>query len=267
MLREQLLSGELPVDCALPGEVQLARAYGVSRVTIRAALGRLAKERLVRRQRGRGTFPGVAAAPARTRLSSGFFENLLRQGLRLSVRVVELREVRASPEVAAALKLEPGARVQKAVRVRGYRGGPVALITTYVPADVARHFGRRGLAAKPMLQLLEKAGIKIAEGDQVIGAQLADHRAAEALDVRVGSPLLAVKRLVYGPKRRPVQYLLGLYRPDRYEYRMHLSSGGEDTARIWIASSRGGSLLLGHARGAGPRRRAPESTRTPRSSR
>ncbi|MGH8669516.1 MAG: GntR family transcriptional regulator, partial [Burkholderiales bacterium] len=39
VLRERLTSGELPPDRALPGEIELARAYGVSRVTIRAALG------------------------------------------------------------------------------------------------------------------------------------------------------------------------------------------------------------------------------------
>jgi GntR family transcriptional regulator len=112
----------------------------------------------------------------------------------------------------------------------------VSLITTYVPADVARSFGRRELAAKPMLRLLEDAGVKVSAGEQTISAQLADHKAAEALEVAVGSPLLAVARVVYGPRRRPVQYLQGLYRPDRYEYRMDLSRSGGATPRIWVPS-------------------------------
>ncbi|MFO1363452.1 MAG: GntR family transcriptional regulator [Burkholderiales bacterium] len=236
VLRERVASGEFPPERPLPGELELARAYGVSRVTIRAALARLAKERLVRRERGRGTFPKPPrAAPARAQLS-GFFENLLVLGLRTTVRIVDLAQVKASPEVAAALKLAPGAAVQKAIRVRSHRGRPVSLITTYVPADVARAFGRRELAAKPMLQLLEEAGVRVIAGDQTISAQLADHVAARALEVGVGSALLAVKRIVYGAKRRPVQYLLGLYRPDRYEYRMHLSRSGGDRPRIWMPS-------------------------------
>jgi len=234
VLRERLASGELAPGRPLPGELELARAYGVSRVTIRTALGRLAKEQLVRRQRGRGTFARRAAAPRRGRLS-GFFENVLMHGLRTAVRIVELSEIAAPAEVAEALGLAQGARVQKAIRVRSYRGGPVSIITTYVPADVARAFGRRELAAKPMLQLLEEAGVKVTEGEQTISAQLADPLAAEALEVGVGSPLLSVRRIVYGPKRRPMQYLLGLYRPDRYEYRMHLSRSGA-TPRIWVPS-------------------------------
>ena len=234
VLRERLASGELPPGRPLPGELELARAYGVSRVTIRAALGRLAKERLVRRQRGRGTFARAASAPRSAPLS-GFFENVLMHGLRTAVRIVELGELAASAEVAAALGLAEGARVQKAIRVRSYRGGPVSLITTYVPADVAGALGRRELAAKPMLQLLEESGVKVTQGEQTISAELADHRAAEALEVGVGSPLLSVRRIVYGPRRRPVQLLLGLYRPDRYEYRMHLTRSGA-TPRIWVPS-------------------------------
>ena len=237
VLREQLRSGELAADRPLPGEMALARRYGVSRVTIRAALARLEAERLVRRERGRGTFPRAprAAAPSPTALS-GFFENLLAMGLRTSVRILDLREIHASAEVAAALKLAPHAPVQKATRVRSLRSGPVSLITTWVPAEVARAFGRRELAAKPMLRLLEDAGVKVREGDQTISAQLADHETASALGVAVGSPLLSVRRIVYGPKRRPVQLLQGLYRPDRYEYRMHLSRSGGDKARVWMHS-------------------------------
>ena len=236
VLRERLVSGELSPGEPLPGEIELARAYGVSRVTVRAALDRLEQERLVRRQRGRGTFPKASVPrPARAQLS-GFFENLLAMGLRTRVRILELTEVKASAEVAAALELEPGARVQKAIRVRSYRGGPVSLITTYVPAGVARGFGRRELAAKPMLQLLEQAGVKVTAGEQTITAQLADHKAAAALVVGVGSPLLAVRRVVYGPRRRPVQLLLGLYRPDRYEYRMELSRSGGARPRVWVPS-------------------------------
>lgn len=227
VLREQLMSGRLPPDQPLPGEMQLARDYAVSRVTIRAALDQLSQEGLVRRERGRGTFPSKAGT-MRHKGAAGFFDKLLKHGLRLPARIVELSDVPASSEVAAALGLEPGAPVQKAIRVRSYENKPVGLITTYVPADVAHRFGGDGLAAKPMLQLLEEAGVKASGGEQTITAQLADHHAAALLEVGIGSPLLAIRRIVYGPKRRPVQYLLALYRPDRYEYRMQLSRGGRD---------------------------------------
>jgi GntR family transcriptional regulator len=85
-----------------------------------------------------------------------------------------------------------------------------------------------------MLTLLEEQGVKVGHARQTITARLADTDVAALLDVPVGAPLLAVRRLVLDVEGRPVQWLRGLYRPDRYEYRMDLWRGGDEEARIWV---------------------------------
>jgi GntR family transcriptional regulator len=235
VLREQLAEGRFDPARPLPGELELAQSFGVSRVTMRAALDRLAEEGLIVRQRGRGTFARPQSAPAASRAPlSGLLENILSMGLRTTVRLVDLATVPAPPDAAEALKLDFGDPVQKAVRVRSYRGAPLSHITTFVPERFAASFGRRELAAKPMLTLLEEAGVKVASADQAISAKLADHAVAPLLDTDIGSPLLAVTRTVYDEAGTPVQFLRGLYRPDRYEYRMHLTRSGGDTPRVWV---------------------------------
>jgi GntR family transcriptional regulator len=47
--------------------------------------------------------------------------------------------------------------------------------------------------------------------------------------------LLAVRRLIYDEDERPVQWLHGLYRPDRYEYQMQLSRVGSIDAKVWVS--------------------------------
>jgi len=235
VLREQLAEGRFDAAKPLPGELGLAQAFGVSRVTMRSALDRLAEEGLIVRQRGRGTFacPRASAPPVRANLS-GLLENLLSMGLRTKVDLVELATIPAPAEVAEPLVIAAGEPVQKAIRVRSDKGGPFAHITTFVPDAVGRAFGRKELAAKPMLQLLEEPGVKVYGADQTITAKLADHTVAPLLDLELGAPLLAVSRVVYGAGERPVQFLRGLYRPDRYEYHMHLTRSGGDTPRIWV---------------------------------
>jgi GntR family transcriptional regulator len=241
VLREQLHEGRFADG--LPGELALMQQFGVARVTVRRALEQLAGEGLVSREPGRGTRPierldrraaGVANHSTRTQLT-GLLENLVSMGLRTSVKVLEVDTVSASDAVAGALGLAPGDRVQKAVRVRSTREGPLSHITTYVPADVARRFGRRELARKPILLLLEEAGVKVGRAVQTISAQLADAQVAGHLDVAVGSALLAVRRLIHDENERPVQWLHGLYRPDRYEYKMQLSRVGSIDAKVWVS--------------------------------
>jgi GntR family transcriptional regulator len=236
VLREQLHEGR--IVNGLPGELALMRQFGVARVTIRRALQELAGEGLITRERGRGTRPLETAQAAQPRVKTthltGLLENLVATSLNTTVRVLEVSLLGASAEVAQALRLAPGEPVQKAVRVRSTREGPLSHITTWVPADLAP-FGKRELAKKPILMLLEESGVRVGGAHQTISARLADAQVAAHLGVAVGSALLAVRRLIHDEHGRPVQWLHGLYRPDRYEYQMQLSRVGEVAARVWVS--------------------------------
>jgi GntR family transcriptional regulator len=234
VLRERLAAGEFAADAPLPGEVALARTFGVSRMTLRAALELLVQEKLIVRQRGRGTFARARQAASAPTPMLGLLENLVINGLRTVVKVIELSEAPASGEVAEALRIATGDPVQRAVRLRSYRGSPVSHLTTFVPSSVAR-FSRKELAAKPMLRLLEEAGVSVAGADQTVSARLSDPAIAPLLNLTLGSPLLSVRRVVYDESGRPVQLLHGLYRPDRYHYRMHLTRAGTDVPSVWVS--------------------------------
>lgn len=241
VLREQL--GEGRFADGVPGELALMAQFGVARVTVRRALERLSSEGLISRNPGRRTRPVQAPASAEPREGEsqtranlhGLLENLVTMGLRTSVKVIDVATVSASSQVAEALQLQLGDAVQKAVRVRSTREGPLSHITTYVPGDVGRRFGRRELAKKPILVLLEEAGVKVGRAHQTISARLADNVLAEHLEISVGSALLAVRRLVYDQDEKPVQWLHGFYRPDRYAYEMQLSRVGSIDAKVWVS--------------------------------
>ena len=47
--------------------------------------------------------------------------------------------------------------------------------------------------------------------------------------------LLAVRRLIYDDADKPVQWLHGFYRPDRYAYEMQLSRVGSIDAKVWVS--------------------------------
>ncbi len=244
VLREQLHEGRF--DLGLPGEFALMGQFGVARVTIRRALSQLAEEGLIQREPGRGTSRVTQAstgskavngrgAPEQQARLTGLLENLVTMGLRTTVKVVSVQTMGAPADVAQALQFGPGTLVQKAERVRSTAEGPLSHITTWIPETIASAFGKRELAKKPVLLLLEESGVKVGRAEQTISARLADVAMARHLDVSVGSALLAVRRLIYDQDERPVQWLHGLYRPDRYEYQMQLSRVGSIDAKVWVS--------------------------------
>ncbi len=245
VLREQLQEGRFADG--LPGELALAGQFGVARVTVRKALEQLSAEGLIDRTPGRGTRPrqkppgagaaaGPASAPGSRMQLTGLLENIVNMGLRTKVQVVSCELIASSDEVAQALGIQPGARVQKAVRVRSTGEGPLSVITTHVPEPLARGFGRKELSRQPILLLLEASGVRIGRAVQTLSARLADAVVARRLDVQAGSALLAVTRLIYDEQERPVQWLHGLYRPDRYQYQMQLSRVGSIDAKLWVST-------------------------------
>ena len=244
VLRQQLRDGRF--EAGLPGELALMEQFGVARVTVRRALMQLADEGLILREPGRGTRPVVArgqeaqmqastlASGKQARLT-GLLENLVAMGMRTKVKVLSVERMRAPSDVAEALRLQRNDLVQKAERVRSTADGPLSHITTWVPDSMSSSFGKRELAQKPILVLLEESGVKVGRAEQTISARLADVSMARHLDVAVGSALLAVRRLIYDEDERPVQWLHGLYRPDRYEYQMQLSRVGDIDAKVWVS--------------------------------
>ncbi len=247
VLREQLVEGRFSEG--LPGEVALMQQFGVARVTVRRALEQLAAEGLISREPGRGTRSLMSSNAVKKSASNaptfgkkgqragltGLLENLVSMSQQTTVKVLEVESVTASTAIAEALQIQPGASVQKAIRVRSTQQGPLSHITTYVPGDIARRFGRRELAKRPILVLLEEAGVVVGRAQQTISARLADVQVARHLDIAVGSALLAVRRLIFDNKERPIQWLHGLYRPDRYEYEMQLSRIGNIDAKVWVS--------------------------------
>lgn len=237
VLLQQLREGRFADG--LPAEAELGKQFGASRITVRHALQRLASEGLIIRQAGRGTRPtpqvqaaGQPAAPA-SRIG-GLLGNIVDMSLHTTVEVLEWRTITAASELAGPLQLEVGAKVKKIVRRRRTQDAYLSHITAYVPAALATGFGRAELARKPILRLLEEAGVVLGRTHQTISARQADVAVAEALGIEIGSALLAVQRLVYDVDDRPVQLLHGLYRPDLYEYEMEISRIGDVDAHILV---------------------------------
>lgn len=234
VLRQQIRDGVYDGEKSLPSEFILAEQFNVSRITIRKAMERLAREGSIERQRGRGTFikAGHDNSPLEASLS-GSIENLIAMGLQTSVRVVQFGYVQADPEVAAALDIVQGTPVQKAVRVRSHRGTPFSYLTTYVPEHLGRTFDESDLKTQPLLVLLERAGAKISKAQQTITAKLAEPSVAVELELEVGVALLSIRRQVYDNTGVPVEYITALYRPDTYEHRTSFECKQTYGGTIW----------------------------------
>jgi GntR family transcriptional regulator len=223
-LSERIASGALPPGARIAAEPALAAEHGVSRVTIRRALDRLASEGRVSRRAGAGTFVagGVVQPVVRADLAD-VFARMREMGERTGVRLLSFAYGQPPDSVADALRLAPGERTQRAVRVRLADGLPFSYLTTHVPEHIGATYSEADLAAQPLLALLERSGVVAGHASQVIGAVLAGPEVAEALGCEIGAALVSLTRIVSAPDGRGIEHLHGLYRPDRFAFHLDIA--------------------------------------------
>src|SRR3954470_14022191 len=122
--------GRLAPGDRLPAERELAERYGVSRMTLRQALGAL--EQRGRLQRSKGRYGGTFVTEPKLELTgtSALSDQLRGLGIAAGAHVVRAVERDAEPDEA-----ELGPRVFAIERVRLADGGPVALERGAYAAD------------------------------------------------------------------------------------------------------------------------------------
>lgn len=219
-LHEQIVTGVFAPGARLPSERELMRRFSVARVTVQRAIAALEHQGYVERQRGSGTY--VREGPLGTPIDASMkavMESVGAIGTATHGQIVELVNLVPPPDVKAAMNLKRGAKVQRSVHVRSRHDERLGLFTTYVPLDIGRRIKAEDIEAQPMLLLLQALGVHAAWASQAIGVELADAETARLLKIERGQPLVRLQRVVYDDDDRPVEFLVALYRGDRYEYK------------------------------------------------
>jgi GntR family transcriptional regulator len=225
-VREALLRDieELSPGDRLPTESELMERFGVSRTTVREAVNELARNGLVRRRSGSGTF--VAQRPIEQELTrlTGFVEDMRALQLEPTAEVVTRKEVAADDLVARRLALEPGETVMLVERVRLADGEPLSFDVTYLPLEIGRRLAKENLVVYPIFELLEaKYGIRLGEADYRIEAANATARIARYLKIKPNDAVLLIERTTYAAEGPPVDFERLHYRGDRVRYRLRLN--------------------------------------------
>ncbi len=224
-LRERIEAGEWPPGSRIPTEKELAAEYGVSQITVRQALARLATEGLVERCQGRGTFVSQPSVVQDILDLGGFSAGLASSGVEIETQLLGATVVAASEGVARHLKVAQGAPVIEVRRVRLTGGVPISLQTSYMPSELCRPILDRDLARESLFSLLtEVCGLELVRAEEVLSAITVDEYEAKVLLVAPGSPAFLVRRTTFDRNGRPIEFVKSVLRGDRCKFTATLTT-------------------------------------------
>ncbi|RQP23207.1 GntR family transcriptional regulator [Piscinibacter terrae] len=222
-LRERILRGALQPNDRMPSESELMAHYGVSRITVRQALGDLQSARMIFKVPGKGSF--VAAPKPFQDLSrlQGFAEAMNASGHETFNRLLSLQTVPADASVAERLQIAEGTGVTAIQRVRHLDRQPVSVDFTWLPLHLGERLKRDELATRDIFLMLEEdLATPLGHADIAIDAVPAPAQIAGHLHVAPGTPVLHIERLTHDRDGKPVDHEHLYCRTDTFQYRLRL---------------------------------------------
>lgn len=226
VLRERI-RGLRPGD-RLPSDADLVTEFGVSRMTVRNAMQRLADEGLLSRQPGRGSF--VTEPPAHRRIDrlTTFSLEMARRGLVPSSRLLA-RAIRPSTRLeATALGLTTGTPIVEIRRIRLADGDPIAVESALLIQACARLVMTADLEHGSLHEALVHGGVTLRGGTGTLSAAAATASDARLLDLRRGDPLLVERRVIRDAEGAPVETTESRYAAARYALDVSFLVEGQD---------------------------------------
>jgi GntR family transcriptional regulator len=216
----RLIAAAKPGD-PLPSDADLCARFGVSRMTARQAVQRLAADGLLYRVSGRGTF--VAQDPVHRQMNTllSFTDEMARRGLEASSKMLESAVRPGTDEEVLALRLSRGSQVVAIRRLRLADDVPMAVENVRLPAVCASVLGA-DLEHGSLHAALEGMGRTPVHAHGTLTAAAADADEAALLSVPVGAPLLVEQRRILDQTGVPVELTESRYVGGRYRFDIEL---------------------------------------------
>jgi len=213
-----------------PSEPRLAEEFGVSRMTVRAALAGLERDGMLERVPGRGSFVRKGAAHRPVGVLLSFHDQALAEGKTPRSRVLKA-EVRAATaqESAALYQTEDEGReasqsseqVVAITRVRLFDDLPIAIERAVFPATLSALL-TTDLETGSLHNALRRLGLTPTLGSSLLTARTANDDAPD-LGVAATTPMLVETRSIVDQHGDALEFTVSSYVADRYALRVDFS--------------------------------------------
>jgi len=220
IMREKVQSGEWQPNEIIPSENELARLYGLSRMTARLVVTQLAQEGLLYRVRGKGTFVAEKKITAQSLSYVGIREQMEQMGHKTATRVLRIERVPISEKIAYRFGLNADEPFCSIERLRLLDGVPLSLHYTYIPSRLCPGLEKKALVDQQLCDILrEDYGLTRRHVVETLESIAATEYESALLEVKKGFHLLMLKNFISGDNDIPFEFSKILFRGDKVKLR------------------------------------------------
>lgn len=220
-IENKINNGDYPVGSLLPTENELAESLGVSRQTVRQAIGTLRNKGRLSARKGVGTRVEAGFNPERTRFIAHSRSELFEIAAETEFVITFKEEISAQGRLAVDLGCRPGRKFfhMGGIRYPTNRSRPFSWNEVYVDARLSAAVKDIDIARSAIFHYIEQyTGEKIQEIEQDIKPMALTEDIAARLGAKAGDLALVVTRRYYGSGRRLLEYAFQVLPAERFTY-------------------------------------------------
>lgn len=212
------------VEIPLPSEAELCDMFAVNRGTIRHALDMLEREGLIYREKGRGTFVRRRRVELDLSYLCSTTDDLRNRGWEPATEVISINQVTPRSHICASLNLDENEKVWEVYRRRLANGEPISLQRAFFAVSLMPDLVKKDLTGSFFTLWKELYQIQPSYGEQTIRTRVATSEEAELLLISECDPIFEITRVTFDINSSPFEYLISVWRGDRYDFNVRLSS-------------------------------------------
>lgn len=219
-IKSNIFEGEWEKGRQLPPEPTLAKDLGVSRSTVRKALGLLIDEGICYQQQGKGTFVSNTRSRYELTILTSFTEQMKARGKRPSSKVLEVsNNQKPDSLVQAKLGMSQNDRLIKIKRIRYGDDTPMSLETILMNDRECPGIEKQDLSVNSVYDLVENYyNCPIINGSISIEPREIKKEEAKHLQVQTNTAMMLMESITYTNNGRPLFITYAIYPKDRYVF-------------------------------------------------
>lgn len=219
-LRRRISEGEYAEGEMLPDQIELAKEFDVSRMTLKKAIDIIAMEGLIYKKRGVGTFVLKSSLWNNGDSKIDDYNGLTDQfgGRRIVSKKINFDIIFPDEKLQSLLMIGSSDPVYHVQRLRIVDEKPYILEDSYFVASVITQLQAEHLEGSIYRYIQEDLGLKIGGAYRKIHADLANELDIQELDCDMHTPILEVEQVVYLDNGTPFEYSTSRNRFDTRSY-------------------------------------------------
>ncbi|PWI33750.1 GntR family transcriptional regulator [Vibrio albus] len=205
-LRSRINSDEFQLNQALPSENQLAKEYGVARMTIRKAMDTLIQEGMLDRRHGSGCYIIDKEMTFENTGLNSLTEQIGKTTKTLTSKVISFSVIPCPSSVAQRLKISPGESIYYIIRIRSVDTHPVHYEESFLPVSLYPTLSVAHMEHSKFQYIEDEMGLVIEGNYFTFKPYLMPESIALHMEMTPGELAMQVSSISHAPDGRVLDY-------------------------------------------------------------